>query len=323
MIHCDRPIEYEAQPLSDIGEGILDDWRRLVRDNAIFSSPFFAPGYTQLVGSCLGDVMVGLLRQEGRVVGIFPYEWERDGHARPVGSIFCDYQGVIVGPDIHWTAEGMLTKLGVESYRFDHMLSSQHQWRKFVQVRDVSWSINLSDGYEAYEVDLRSAKRMQIADVRRQRRMIEKEVGALSFSPHEVDHGLLDLMLGWKSAQWARSGWVGRFTADWEHRLMHRLLETAQPDFAGLFSILRCSGRPVAMHLGMRSAHTWHYWTTAYDQEFKRYSPGLIMLAEMIRHAPGLGLEELDMGKDGFKYKRRLHTHTVQLAEGVATRCNG
>ena len=77
------------------------------------------------------------------------------------------------------------------------------------------------------------------------------------------------------------------------------------------------------MHLGMRSARTWHYWTTAYDPEFKRYSPGMIMLAEMLQHAPAAGLTEVDLGKEDFEYKRRLHTHVIPLAEGIVSRAKG
>ena len=99
---------------------------------------------------------------------------------------------------------------------------------------------------------------------------------------------------------------------------MHTLLETDSAGFGGMLSVLRAGNRPIAMHIGMRSRSVWHYWTTAYDHEFARYSPGNVMLIEMARAAPGLGFAELDLGKEDFEYKRRLHTHVIPVLEGVA-----
>lgn len=311
-------IRYLPKPVADLSVDELSAWRQLVAANARFRSPFFSPGYARLVGRCVDGVMVGLLREGGGIAGLFPYQIVGDGQAAPVGTVFSDYQGVVAYEDAPWTGEELLDGLGLDTWRFDHVLAAQRQWAAYHQICDVSWVVDLSAGFDAYEAALRRAKRMQLADIRRKRRMIEREVGPLSFVPHVIDHDLLNRMLAWKSAQWARSGWAGRFTTEWELKLMHGLLEAQEHDFAGLFSVLRADGHVVAMHLGMRSASTWHYWTTAYDPEFKRYSPGLIMLAEMLRHAPAMGLTEFDMGKEKFEYKRRLHTHTVPLAEGIA-----
>jgi CelD/BcsL family acetyltransferase involved in cellulose biosynthesis len=310
-------IGFEVRPPADLTEACVATWLRLAAQPG-FSSPFFTPGYTRLVASCVDGVQVGIMRQGRNVVGIFPFELEAPRRARPVGSVFCDYQGVVASPDLSWQPEALLDGVGLDAWRFDHVLANQPQWERFHRVRDVSWSIDLSHGFEAYEAYLRRARRGPLQDVRRKMRMIEREAGPLSFSPHERNHQLVDTMLEWKSAQWARSGWAGRFTSAWEHRLMHRLLDTDEPTFGGMFTILRCADRPIAMHLGLRSDRLWHYWTTVYDPEFARYSPGLIMLAEMVRHAGRLGLRELDLGKEDFEYKRRFHTHTIPLAEGVA-----
>lgn len=311
--------EFRAKRIGELSDDEIAGWQSIVAENPRYRSPFFAPGYAMLVGRCIENVMVGLILNNGRIAGVFPYELVGDSRSGPVGSIFCDYQAVVAREDLAWTADALLDGLGLISWRFDHILTSQHQWSRYHRVQDVSWVIDLSGGFDAYANAMRRAGRGQLAEVRRKRRMIEREVGPLSFTPHEIDHTLLDHMLTLKSAQWARGGWAGRFTAEWELRLMHGLLETDRPDFAGMFSVLRAGGHPVAMHIGMRSAHTWHYWTTAYDPEFKRYSPGLIMLIEMLQHAPAMGLVEVDLGKEDFEYKRRLYTHAIPLAEGTAS----
>ena len=106
---------------------------------------------------------------------------------------------------------------------------------------------------------------------------------------------------------------------------MHLLLEANTEEFGGMFSVLKLNGEPAAMHLGMRSRDIWHCWTTGYNPRFSRYSPGMQMQVEILKAAPRLGLLEVDLGKEEFEYKRRLHTHLVPLVEGavVFERGNG
>lgn len=319
-IHSPDALHYQALPAVALSQELIATWQDIVNADRQFRSPFFSPGYTRLVAGCVSDVMVGLMMLEGEVVGIFPYEKIGPRKARPVGSVFCDYQAAVVKQDVPWTVEGLLNGLELDSWHFDHVLTSQKQWAAFHKIHDVSWSIDISEGFDAYEARLRASKHKQLVEAYRKKRKIEREIGPLSFTPHVVDHNLLDQLLSWKSEQWSKSGWYGRYTASWEQCLMHRLVETNEQDFAGIFSVLHVGDRPIAMHIGMRSRHVWHYWTTAYDPKFSHHSPGILMLVEMLRAAPDMGIDELDMGKEDFEYKRRFHTHVINLAEGSAYR---
>jgi CelD/BcsL family acetyltransferase involved in cellulose biosynthesis len=310
-------LTIEVREARELREDEIAAWRAILRDEPVYASPFFAPGYTQLVSRCIDGVMVGLLRQDGVVVGVFPYEMEAPGKARPVGSIYSDYQAFIVRRGVDWTVEFLFAGLGLEEWRFDHLLASQGDFARFARRHDVSWVVDLSMGFEAFEAALRKGKHRQVAEVRRKMRMMEREVGPIRFVPHIIDHALLEDLLATKSAQWADSGWRGRFTTSWERQLMHDLLDTDTPGFSGMLTVLLVADRPVAMHLGMRSHTVWHYWTTTYDRAFARYSPGNVMLVEMAKAAESLGLIEIDLGKEDFEYKRRLHNRVIPLLEGV------
>jgi CelD/BcsL family acetyltransferase involved in cellulose biosynthesis len=317
-IHTRLRLNFQVVPTCELGSKQISDWKILLDSDNRFSSPFFSPGYSRLMAQCADNVMTGLIMQDGKVVGVFPFELTRAHHAQPVGLQFCDYQGVIVRPDISWQAEDLLIGLGLDSWRYDHLLASQHQWDRFHKITDVSWSIDLSGGIEGYEAHLRNTNSGLLADTRRMWRMLEREVGPVAFTAHIVDHELLDKLLAWKAAKWAHTGSVGFLTSQWGRKVLHRLMETNQPDFGGMFSVLSAGGEAIAMHIGERTHCVWHYNTTAYDPEFKRYSPGILMLMLMARHATSIGITELDMGKEDFAYKRRFHTHVIPVAEGTA-----
>ena len=141
-------------------------------------------------------------------------------------------------------------------------------------------------------------------------------MGALRFQAHEGSLELLKTLLSWKSRQYLESGLRDVFALKWTVALLERLLQTQERNFAGMLSTLYANGRLVAAHMGMRSEHVWHYWYPSYDQEFQKYSPGLILLLKMAEGAAGLGLRAIDMGEGDSMYKQRLASGVTPLAEG-------
>lgn len=312
------PLSVETVPSADLDDGHAARWIAIQRSDPLYASPFLGPGYTRLVGRCCDGVRVGILRLAGRVVGYFPFQLVGPGHARPVGTIFCDYQAVVAERGSVWTAEALLAGCGLRRWDYDHLIAVQEPFAASHTVRDVSPLIDLSAGFDEYRRRMKAERREQVFQAFRRLRQIEREIGPVRFVPHAAAPDLLDRMLAIKGAQWARSGWPGRFEAPWERALMHGLAATDQPDFGGLFTVLEAGGRPIAFHLGLRSRTVWHYWTTAYDPAFARYSPGLVMLVLMARAAPDMGLRSIDLGKGDFLYKRRLMTDAIPIAEGTA-----
>jgi CelD/BcsL family acetyltransferase involved in cellulose biosynthesis len=79
---------------------------------------------------------------------------------------------------------------------------------------------------------------------------------------------------------------------------------------------LYANDRLAAVHMGMRSRTVWHYWFAGYAPEFSRYSPSLLLFAEMARCAESMGLKAIDMGKGPEEYKNLFATSAVLLTEG-------
>lgn len=320
-IHCESSTSLHVYAIDALAlsESHEKRWGEIQRTNPHYSSPFLTPGYTKLVARCCEGVRVGVMENAaGRAVGFFPFQLIASRHAKPVGTIFCDYQAVIVEPEVQWKATELLSACDLDRWDFDHLLADQQPFVPFHQVHDFSPVIDLSEGFEVYKARMKKDKRNQVSQAERRLRQIERELGAVTFSAHEPDLEVLDKLLIIKRAQWSRSGWHNRFESSWERALMTGLVQTNDPDFGGMLTVLRVENRPAAMHLGLRSQTVWHYWTTAYDTVFARYSPGLVMLVEMIKSAASLGFKAIDLGKEDFLYKRRLMSYAVPLAEGTA-----
>ena len=83
-----------------------------------------------------------------------------------------------------------------------------------------------------------------------------------------------------------------------------------------MLSVLYVGDAVAGVHFGMRSRTVWHYWFAAYNHELQRYSPGLIILLEMLRAAPVMGIRTVTLGQGDEAYKLRFATGATQLASG-------
>jgi CelD/BcsL family acetyltransferase involved in cellulose biosynthesis len=61
------------------------------------------------------------------------------------------------------------------------------------------------------------------------------------------------------------------------------------------------------------------WWFPAYDPELARYSPGLILLLELIAEGAARGVPVLDLGRGEHDYKLRVADRFYEVAEGEVT----
>jgi len=313
-------LSVEAVPAGQLTTDHVAAWEAILVKAPLLRSPFLAPGWTRLLAECRDDVMVGVMRRGGQIVALLPYELGAEGEGRPVGNVFNDYQAVIALPAEPWTPEQWLAGLGLTRMEFTGWLALQDQMTPYAESRPKSFAVALEDGFEPYVAWLRQWRPSLVEELRSKTRRLEREVGALRFTSHLIDHELLDHALRIKARQWADSGWPGRFFAPWEYKMMHALLEWDEPSVAGLFSVLWAGEHPIAFHFGMRGRQAWHGWTIVHDPAFARYSPGMLIHMEMFKSAQGLGLDEFDLGMGEYPHKRRMQTHQVPLVRGSVKR---
>lgn len=290
-------------------------WSHFQQANPDLASPYFCPEYTSAVAAVRDDVWVGLLEEAGAIVGFFPFERGKLPIGRPVGYALCDYQGLIVKPGLNWDAAELLRGCGLSIWNFDNLIASQLPFQPFHKLKTESLIIDLSGGYKAYDTEQR-ANSNWIQQASRKMRKFEREVGTLRFETHVADTSLLQLMMSWKSEQYAQLGTFDRFKIEWMVRLISRLHVTQSETFAGMLSVLYVGDEVAALHFGMRSTSVWHYWFPSYNHQFQQYSPGLILLLKMIESAEDLGIQMIDLGKGDESYKQRVSNGVIPLAEG-------
>jgi CelD/BcsL family acetyltransferase involved in cellulose biosynthesis len=313
-------VTVRVLPGRGLDDGLMARWSELQRIAPPLSSPFFCPEFTAIVADVREDVHVGVLEREGQPVGFFPFQRGRFGLGSPVGSMLSDYHGAIVESGVRWDAGELVDACGLKTWEFDHLIASQEPFAPFHRLGHSSPVMDLSCGIEAYLHSRESAGVREISAVARKRRKLEREHGEVRFAQHVADGGALDTLMRWKSDQYQRTGAADHLSEDWVREVLRLAHMRQTPAFAGMLSALYVEDRMVAAHFGMRSTSVWHYWYPAYDPEFGAYSPGLVLLLDMARSAPSLGIRTIDLGKGDARYKRALASRSVAVAEGAIAR---
>ena len=312
-------MQVSVLPFSELDADHFSAWERIRGHDRTFDSPFFCPAFTAAVASVRKDIRVGVLEQNGSIVGLFPFQRGPWGDALPPGGDISQFHGVIVEPDVPWNVDQLLKACNVSSWAFHHLPTSQTQFRSHYQCVGESPFIDLTNGFEAYCAEKKRSGRA-IEQAARKARKLEREVGPLRFELHDTSDDGFQRLLAWKSAQHLRTKVFDAFQLDWLVTLLDRIRQTQTESFAGLMSVLYVGDQPVAVHLGIRGKTVAHIWYPAYDVAYGKYSPGITLLLRLTKALARTGVQRIDFAARQHVYKTRFMSGAIPVARGVADR---
>ncbi|MFI9584121.1 GNAT family N-acetyltransferase [Streptomyces sp. NPDC052236] len=300
----------------ELSEVETEVWRELRAKTGAPASPFMEPEFTLAVGRVRPAAKVAVLCEDGEPVGFFPYERGRLGHGRAIGLGVSDCQGAVLSSGLKTTARELLRACGLSAWEFDNLEAGQDVFLPGAAEESASPVIDVGEGYAAYEEVLRAQSPKFLRTTLAKERKLGRQVGKVRFVFDERDPAALRALMEWKSAQYRRTGRRDRFAQEWITTLVRLLHETRTPGCSGVLSVLYVGDRPVAAHFGLRSRTVLSCWFPAYDPEFAKYSPGLILHLRMAESAAAEGIGMLDLGRGAAEYKDALKTGELRVHEG-------
>jgi CelD/BcsL family acetyltransferase involved in cellulose biosynthesis len=298
-------------------------WSGYARQHSL-GSPFLSWAFVDVIGRVRHDVRVALVEDAG-TVGYFPFQTDSggtgsDGRGSPVGAGISDAQAFIAPRPWTFDPRRLLAGAGLTRWAFDHLVVEQDPFAPYHRTRHRAPVVDLGEGYESFTGRLRSHSRDFLPQVLRRRRKLEREVGPVTFEWSAGDvAGAMGALRTWKSQQYRRTGVWDRFARPWIAEAMDRLSGVSDPDCTGVLGVLRTGDRLAAVHLGLLSADRLCWWFPAYDPELGRYSPGLILLLDLIAEGAARRVPVLDLGRGEHDYKLRVADRFYEVAEGEVT----
>jgi CelD/BcsL family acetyltransferase involved in cellulose biosynthesis len=300
----------------ELGRPELARWEELQNANPYLKSPYFTHQFTSAAAAARGDVRVAIMEEAHRIVGFFPHQ-QRWSIGAPVGGRLSDHHGVVCEPGLRWDWRHLLQACRLAYWPFDHLPACQAP--PVPLVAECSPGLDLSRGYDAWWTR-RTGATGALSCLPRKSRKLEREFGPLRFEENSRDPAVFARVLQLKSEQCRRTGQPDFFAWNWTQALVSAVRDTDEQTFGGRLSALYVGDMLMAAHFGMRSSRVWHWWFPVYNAQWRRFSPGALLLLKVAEAAAAGGHDLLDLGKGPERYKTSFADSAQPLVEGVVSR---
>jgi CelD/BcsL family acetyltransferase involved in cellulose biosynthesis len=291
-------------------------WRSFARESSL-SSPFLSWPFAESIGEVRDDARVAIFRDSSEVCGFLGFQISSDRTGRPIGATISDAQAVVASLGWTFDARRLIDAAGLSTWRFDHLTLQQAAFFPYHQRLHRSPVVDLAKGYDAFVQEVGTHSKDLLAQVSRRRRKLEREVGPVvcEWRSSQMD-GDLQSLWRWKSDQYARDGTWDRFAEPWITEALRLLARSRDPSCTGLLTSVRAGNQLVATHFGLLGTDRLCWWFPAYNPDFARYSPGLILLLDIIAESARRQIPMLDLGRGEHGYKLRATRRFYEVAEG-------
>lgn len=312
-----RALKVRLVPLREMGAAECAAWARLQESYPELNNPFFRPEFGQVVGRVSKAAEVAFVERADEIIAVFPFERSSGGIARPIGDYLPDVQGIIADPTADIDVEWLLRECGLVAWTFDHLIASQKCFEPYHGCLDISPYIDVSGGYEAYADERRKAGSDVLRTAERRKRRLAREVGPVRFEWHVADDALFSRACDWKRAQLQRLYFSDMFNSPYIRQVIADVRKMDSEPFQFVLSALFAGDHPIAAHFGVRSYRVMSSWIPMYDEQYARHSPGLILMMELARHTPAVGIDRIDLGRGENQTKMSLMSGSIRLALGA------
>ena len=306
----------------ELGPAEISAWHAMQDADARLVNPFLCPEFAVVIGRSRPAARVAVLTEPSGPVGFFPFERGRLGAATAIGAGLSDCQGLVHAPGAQWDPAELLRACGIDAWHFDHLAAGQRPFAGYQEATAASPVMDLSEGFSAFAAASQARSPRFWRDLGRKTRKMEREVGVLKLAADSSSEQDLRALMGWKSAQYQRTGRTDRFARPAIVEIVRNLMAYRSGPFRGLLSVLYAGGVPVAGHFGIAYGGVLAEWFPGYDSEYARYSPGLIQLVRMAQETGSLGVRLIDLGKGDMRYKDELKNYDLTVAEGTVVRAS-
>jgi CelD/BcsL family acetyltransferase involved in cellulose biosynthesis len=308
------------------------DWSDVVAadpDGTIFHTPGWLKVWWEELGT--GDLAIGLVRREGRVVAACAFEVV-EGELRFLGGFdVTDYLGPVGLPEVRLAAADALMAaveelpwtradlrgIPLESPWLDALESaaSRPGWTVVRDEEGVAPLLELPGSFDAYLAGLPAKLRHEIR--RKERRLLESRSVSLRLATGKSIEPDLDRFLALHRES---PGPKGRFMHSGMELFFRRLAESLLPTGAFTLAFMDVDGVGAAGAIGFSFGATFSLYNSAFDRRFVGAAPGMVLVADLIRLAADGGCARFDLLKGDLGYKYRFGARPRGIGRLVVAR---
>ncbi|MEM7329574.1 MAG: GNAT family N-acetyltransferase [Pseudomonadota bacterium] len=309
-------MKFELYRPQDLSAEQWQTYAALRDARAIYDDPFFDPDFARMVGEVRDDTRIGFASDKGGVFAVWALHIRPGNWARPIGAPFSDWHGPIVSEDTEISAQEILSGFdisGITSQGFQplRVAATPGMTRKGANIT------SLAQGWDAYFDEQQTLWPKHFKKMRRVYRNVEREFQGFEFRWSDRTDATFQRLMTLKRAQYARTGLYDVLNAPWTQALFDRLRRFEGRRLRARLSSLHFGEEFAAAELNLQSNTVLHGWITAFDPSFGTYSPGNMLMQEVLRAMSQHGLDVYDSGPGLDHYKRHYSNLQLPIESGV------
>ena len=283
---------------------------------SIYDDPFFDPDFARLVGEVRDDTRIGFASDRDGVFAIWPMHIRPGNWARPIGSPFSDWNGPILAENTALTPEEILAGFEVSGMTTQGFMPTSFAPSESLKRVGANLA-DLSSGRDVYLDEQEKRWPKHFKKMRRVYRKVEREFSSYDFRIDDHRDESFSRLLSMKQHQFLRTGYHNVLGAPWARALFDRLRSFEGPRLRSRLSTLYFDDTFAAGEFNLQSDRVMHGWITAFSPSLGLYSPGNMLVQELLKHLPELGLSVYDAGPGLDHYKRHYANMQVAIEMGV------
>ena len=283
---------------------------------AIYDDPVFDPDFARLVGEVREDTRIGFASDREGVFAVWPMHIRPGNWARPIGSPFSDWNAPILSQDTELLPQEILAGFDISGMSTQGYMPADITHKSELDRVGANLS-DLSEGWEAFYANQEKRWPKHFKKMRRIYRNVARDFTEMRFVWDDPSDASFQRLLDLKQDQFARTGYHDVLKAPWTRALFDRLRSFQGPRLRSRVSSLCFDDQLATAEFNLQSDTVLHGWITAFDQDFGAYSPGNMLVQEMLERMGDDGIKLYDAGPGLDHYKRHYANLQVPIESGV------
>ncbi len=306
---------FRTNNAADLPDEMWGSFRELRAGQKPYASAFFDPDFARLIAEVRGDVSITFTEDQDGLLAYWPMHIGLGGWARAVGVPFSDRNGPVVRTRANIDVAQYLQDHNISGFRTSALVLCDQITLDPVKTVDTNMS-DLNGGWEPFIEGQTQLHKKFFKKIGRLERKLQKEHSEIIFTFDDKSPEMFQQLITMKRAHYSRSKYHDVLRPIWVRKMLDQLRFGACLDIKTVLSTLRVDGKLVAAELNLQSGNLLHGWLVAFDPDFGKYSPGMILTHKILEAMPEHGLRYYDAGTGKTHYKKYFANERSPIGQG-------
>jgi CelD/BcsL family acetyltransferase involved in cellulose biosynthesis len=280
------------------------------------ADPLFSPQLARFLAFLRQDTKLITAYSGDELVAFWPVHLRPGGWARPIAGPFSDWHAPLIDPSQDLDAMELLADAGISGITVSAYKPEPGEPLRAGTRTGAHLSVINSD-IDTWMEHQRSLHARHFKKTRQKRKHIERDFKSVVYNLDDRSDETFETILRLKRAQYAATGRHDVFSAPWARAFANGLRQHGTPQLHLRVVSLHLDGRFAAGEAMLCSPTVAHGWLTAYDPDFGNYSPGFLIVEEILNDMPSRGQSIYDAGPGQDYYKKYYTNVMTPVDQGV------